>query len=50
MYNDLYNAMDSHEMVSKHGPANWGPELMTMGALNNELAALSTIPAYGELD
>lgn len=49
MYNDLRNAMDSNEMVSKFGPANWGPELMTLGMLNNNLAALSTIPPYGEL-
>jgi hypothetical protein len=49
MFNDLRNAMDSEEMVSRYGPANWAPELMTLGALNNRLAALSTIPPYGKL-
>lgn len=47
MYNDVRNAMDSNEMVSKFGPVNWGPELMTLGALNGNLAALSMIPPYG---
>lgn len=48
MYNDLRNSMDSYDMVSKHGPASWAPELMSLGALNNGLAALSTIPPYGK--
>lgn len=46
VYNDVANAMQSEDMLTRHGPASYGRELFTLGAMNGRIGALSSVPGY----